>query len=87
MWPVKLSKRVLKDKELLKSAGRSKKAKQLADLLMINPFQMPPSYEKLIGDLAGFHSHRINWQYRLVYRLDEEHRIVYIDSMWFHYER
>lgn len=87
MWIVKLSKRALKDKELLKSAGLAKKAKLLVDLLTINPFQTPPSYEKLIGDLSGFYSRRINRQHRLVYRIDEEHQTVYVDSMWSHYER
>ena len=87
MWSVKLSKRAIKDKDLLKSAGLAQKAKQLVDLLAINPFQTPPHYEKLIGDLRGFYSRRINLQHRLVYRVDEDHRIVYVDSMWSHYER
>lgn len=87
MWSVKLSKRAIKDKDLLKSAGLAKKAKQLVDLLVINPFQNPPSYEKLVGDLSFFYSRRINWQRRLVYRVDEDNRIVYVDSMWSHYER
>ena len=87
MWSVKLSKRAIKDKELLKSAGLGKKAKQLVDLLMVNPFQNPPSYEKLVGDLSGFYSRRINRQHRLVYRVDEVNGIVYVDSMWSHYER
>ncbi len=87
MWSVKLSKRALKDKELLKAAGLAKKAKQHVDLLVVNPFQTPPSYEKLVGDLSGFYSRRINRQHRLVYRVDEDHRIVYVDSMWSHYER
>ena len=86
MWAVKLSKRALKDKELLKAASLSKKAKQLVDLLVINPFQNPPSYEKLIGDFKGFYSRRINIHHRLVYRVDEENHIVYVDSMWSHYE-
>lgn len=87
MWSVKLSKRAIKDKELLKAARLSKKAKQLVDLLTVNPFQTPPSYEKLVGDLSGFYSRRINRQHRLVYRVDEEQQIVYVDSMWSHYER
>ena len=51
------------------------------------PFQNAPSYEKLVGDLPCFYSRRINWQHRLIYRVDEEHQIVYVDSMWSHYER
>lgn len=87
MWSVKLSKRAIKDKELLKGAGLAEKAKQLLEVLINNPFQNPPSYEKLIGDLAGFYSRRINRQHRLVYRVDESIHTVYVDSMWSHYER
>lgn len=84
MWHVKLSKRAVKDKELLKSAGLSSKAKQFVGLLAMNPFQNPPSYQRLVGDLSGFYSRRTNLQHRLVYRIDEERRIVYVDSMWSH---
>ena len=87
MWSVKLSKRAIKDKELLKGAKQKKKAKQLLEVLINNPFQNPPSYEKLVGDLAGFYSRRINRQHRLVYRVDESIHTVYVDSMWSHYER
>lgn len=87
MWSVKLSKRAAKDKELLKGAGLADKAKQLLCVLVENPFQNPPSYEKHVGDIFGFYSRRINWQHRLVYRVDEANRIVYVDSMWSHYER
>ena len=87
MWSVKLSKRAVKDKALLKGAGLDAKAKQLLGVLMSNPFQNPPSYEKLVGDLSGFYSRRINRQHRLVYRIDEPHLTVYVESMWSHYER
>ena len=87
MWLVKLSKRAAKDKALLKAAGLSGKAKQLVDLLLENPFKNPPPYEKLVGDLTGFYSRRINHKHRLVYRVDMEKRVVYVDSMWSHYER
>jgi Txe/YoeB family toxin of toxin-antitoxin system len=87
MWSVKLSKMAIKDKELLKGAGLAEKTKQLLEVLINNPFQNPPSYEKLIGDLAGFYSRRINRQHRLVYRVDESAHTVYVDSMWSHYER
>ena len=87
MWSVKLSKRAIKDKELLKGAGLAEKTKQLLEVLINNPFQNPPTYEKLVGDLAGFYSRRINRQHRLVYRVDESAHTVYVDSMWSHYER
>ena len=87
MWLVKLSKRAVKDKELLKAAGLAEKAKQLVDLLVSNPFQTPPSYEKLVGDLKGLYSRRINVQHRLVYEVFEEEKTVKIVSLWTHYER
>lgn len=87
MYRVFLSKRAVKDKELLRSAGLSKKAKSLLDILSLNPFQNPPSYEKLVGDLLGFYYRRLNHQHRLVYRVDEDSKSVYVDSMWSHYER
>ena len=87
MWSVKLSKRAVKDKALLKSAGLDKIDKQLLGVLMLNPFQNPPSYEKLVGDLSGLYFRRINRQHRLVYRVDESNLIVYVESMWSHYER
>ena len=87
MWSVKLSKRATKDKALLKGASLDKIAKQLLGVLMSNPFQNPPSYEKLVGDLSGFYYRRINRQHRLVYRVDEPNLTVYVESMWSHYER
>ena len=87
MWSVKLSKRAIKDKEFLKGAGLAEKAKQLLEVLINNPFQNPPSYEKLVGDLHGLYSRRINRQHRLVYEVLEEQKTVKIVSMWTHYER
>lgn len=87
MWSVKLRKRAVKDKTPLKGAGLYATVKQLLGVLMSNPFQNPPSYEKLVGDLSGFYSRRINRQHRLVYRVDEPHLTVYVESMWSHDER
>lgn len=87
MYKVMLSKRAIKDIDLLRAAGLAKKAKQLVDILGVNPFQNPPSYEKLIADFAGFYSRRINIKHRLVYRVDEKNHVVYVDSMWSHYDR
>ena len=86
MWSVKLRKKALKDKELLKSAGLASKAKALVDLLLTNPFQNPPSYEKMVGNYAGFYSRRINRQHRLLYYVDEKNHIVYVEFLWSHYE-
>ena len=65
MYEVKLSKRAQKDLQKLKQSGLSKKAKSLVDILKENPWQNPPPYEKLVGDLNGFYSRRINVQHRL----------------------
>ncbi|MCI6401547.1 MAG: Txe/YoeB family addiction module toxin [Candidatus Fimivicinus sp.] len=86
MYEVKLSKRAQKDLYKLKQSGLSKKAKSLVDIMKENPWQNPPPYEKLVGDLNGFYSRRINVQHRLVYKVFEEDKVVAIYSMWTHYE-
>ena len=86
MWVVKFTKNAEKDKKLLKSAGLEKKTKKLLNLIAENPFQNPPSYEKLVGDLAGYYSRRINLQHRLVYKVYEDNKTVVVHSMWSHYE-
>ena len=87
MWVVLFTKNAEKDKPKLKAVGLEKKAKSLLVLLSENPFQAPPSYEKLVGDLNGYYSRRINIQHRLVYRVDSQKNIVIVHSMWSHYER
>lgn len=87
MWVVLFTKNAEKDKPKLKAAGLEKKAKSLLVLLSENPFQVPPSYEKLVGDLNGYYSRRINIQHHLVYRVDSKNNIVIVHSMWSHYER
>lgn len=82
MWAVLFTKNAEKDKPKLKAAGLEKKAKSLLILLSENPFQAPPSYEKLVGDLNGYYSRRINIQHRLVYRVDSQKNIVIVHSMW-----
>ena len=85
MWIVKFTKNAEKDKKLLKSAGLEDKTKKLLNLIAQNPFQNPPSYEKLVGDLQGYYSRRINLQHRLVYKVYEDINTVVIHSMWSHY--
>ena len=87
MWTVRYTKNAEKDKPKLKAAGLEKKAKSLLTLLSETPFQTPPSYEKLVGDLNGYYSRRINIQHRLVYRVDTQKHIVIVHSMWSYYER
>ena len=86
MYEVLFSKRAIKDRELLKSAGLSEKARALCKILAEDPFRNPPPYEKLVGDLSGSYSRRINVQHRLVYEVDKEKHIVYVLRMWSHYE-
>lgn len=86
MYEVKLSKRAQKDLQKLKQSGLSKKVKSLVDIMKENPWQNPPPYEKLVGDLNGFYSRRINVQHRLVYKVFEDEKVVAIYSMWTHYE-
>ena len=86
MYSVIISKEALKDLPKLKSAGLSQKVKVLTEILKINPYQNPPPYEKLVGDLAGMYSRRINIKHRLVYKVDEDLKIVKVLSMWSHYE-
>ena len=86
MYKVIISKEALKDLPKLKSAGLSQKVNALTEILKINPYQNPPPYEKLVGDLAGLYSRRINIKHRLVYKVDEDLKIVKVLSMWSHYE-
>lgn len=83
-YKVLLHKQAVKDLERLKQAKLAAKAKALKEVLEVDPFQ--PPYEKLVGNLAGVYSRRINIQHRLVYTVDEAARIVRILRMWTHYE-
>ena len=85
MWEIKFTKAAEKDKKLLKQAGLDSKAKKLLYLIAYDPFQTPPSFEKLIGDLKGYYSRRINIQHRIVYKVYTELKIVVIHAMWTHY--
>ena len=79
-WKVLFHRYAVKDLELLRRAGLSAKAKALAELLENDPFQTPPPYEKLTGDLKGLYSRRINVQHRLVYEVNEETRTVRVPA-------
>ena len=80
------TKLAVKDAQKLASAGLKPKAQKLLEVLSENPFQNPPPYEKLVGDLTGFYSRRINIQHRLVYQVLEKEKIVKILRLWSHYE-
>ena len=85
-WEVRLSKQAVDDVALLKAAGLAKQGKALLGVLAVNPFQNPPRYEKLVGDLSGCYSRRINRQHRLVYEVDVAQRRVRVLRMWSHYQ-
>ncbi len=84
-WQVVYSKHAQKDAHKLASAGLKQKAQELLAILVADPFQNPPSYEKLVGDLAGAYSRRINIQHRLVYEVFIQEKTVRVLRMWSHY--
>jgi len=84
-YKILYSKFALKDAKKLSSANLSVKAKELIEIIKKNPFQKPPPYEKLVGNLSGSYSRRINIQHRLVYEVREIDKVVRISRMWSHY--
>ena len=85
-WRLVYTKQTQKDAGKLASSGLKPKAQELLAILADDPFQKPPPFEKLVGDLAGAYSRRINIQHRLVYQVLEEDRIVKVLRLWSHYE-
>jgi Txe/YoeB family toxin of toxin-antitoxin system len=85
-WNIAYSKFALKDAKKLSAAGLRDKAQALLDILELDPFQNPPPYEKLVGDLRGAYSRRINIQHRLVYDVFRKEKTVRVLRMWTHYE-
>jgi Txe/YoeB family toxin of toxin-antitoxin system len=85
-WQLYYTKQALKDAKKLASSNLRPQAERLLGILKKDPFQSPPAYEKLVGDLDGAWSRRINIQHRLVYQIYPEKRAVKIIRMWTHYE-
>lgn len=85
-WTLVYSRQAQKDARKLASCGLKPKAQQLLDLVAQDPFVSPPRFEKLVGDLAGCYSRRINIQHRLVYEVFPEERVVHVLRMWTHCE-
>jgi toxin YoeB len=85
-WRLVFAKHAQKDAQKLAASGLKGKAQELLALIQVNPFQNPPPYEKLVGDLAGAYSRRINIQHRLVYEVLAEQNTVKVLRMWSHYE-
>lgn len=85
-WKLVFTKQAQKDAKKITHAGLKSKVQKLLEIISENPFQSPPPYEKLIGDLAGAYSRRINIQHRLVYQIFQKEKIVKIIRLWTHYE-
>ena len=86
MWRIVFAKQAQKDAQKLSAAGLRSKAEKLLDILRDNPYQAPPPFEKLIGDLNGACSRRISIQHRLVYQILDNEKVVKIIRMWTQYE-
>jgi Txe/YoeB family toxin of toxin-antitoxin system len=85
-WRIVYTRQAQKDAKKIAAAGLRQKAEELLEILYKNPFQTPPPFEKLIGDLSGAYSRRITIQHRLVYQVLQETKIVKVIRMWTHYE-
>ena len=85
-WQLAYTKQAQKDAKKLAAAGLRRKAEALLKIVSENPFQTPPPYEKLVGDLSGAYSRRINIQHRLVYQVYENEKVMKVLRMWTHYE-
>lgn len=86
MWKIVYTKQALKDAKKLSASGLREKAEKLLKILRVNPYQTSPPFEKLIGDLAGAYSRRINIQHRIVYQVIDNEKIVKVIRLWTHYE-
>ncbi len=85
-WRIVFTRQAQKDAKKLSSAGLRPKAEALIEILRNNPYQKPPPFEKLVGDLSGAYSRRINIKHRLVYEIIDEEKVVKIIRMWSHYK-
>ena len=86
MWKIFFTKQAKKDARKLAAAGLKKKAEALLRIIQEDPYQTPPYYEKLVGDLSGAYSRRINIQHRLVYQILDDKNAVKVLRLWTHYE-
>jgi toxin YoeB len=86
MWQLYYTKQAQKDARKLASSGLKNKAQELLTIIQANPYQSPPPYEKLVGDLSGAYSRRINIQHRLVYQVLENEKSIKVLRLWSHYD-
>ena len=85
-WELVYTQQAQKDAKKLTASGLKDKAQKILEIIKVNPYQNPPPYEKLIGDLSGAYSRRINIQHRVVYQVYETEKVIKIIRMWTHYE-
>jgi toxin YoeB len=85
-WIVVFTKQARKDAKILSASGLKSKAEAIIEILREDPYQVPPPYEKLVGDLAGAYSRRINIQHRIVYQILDDEKTVKVIRMWTRYE-
>jgi toxin YoeB len=85
-WELVYTRQALKDAKKISRAGLKEKVVELLSIVETNPFQAPPPYEKLMGDLTGAYSRRINIQHRMVYQVFKRERVVKVIRLWTHYE-
>ncbi|OGT55256.1 MAG: toxin of toxin-antitoxin system [Gammaproteobacteria bacterium RIFCSPHIGHO2_12_FULL_42_10] len=85
-WKIVYTKQAQKDAKKIAAAGFKQKVRKLLEILTVSPFKNPPEYEKLIGDLTGAYSRRINIQHRLIYQVYSKEKTIKIIRMWTHYE-
>jgi toxin YoeB len=85
-WRVVFTRQARKDARKLSASGLKSKAEAIVEILRENPYQVPPSFEKLVGDLTGAYSRRINIHHRIIYQILEDEKIVKVIRMWTHYE-
>ena len=86
MWKIYYTRQAKKDANKLASSGLKEKAQELLTIIENNPYQNPPPFEKLVGDLEGAYSRRINIQHRLVYQVIEDKNVVKVLRLWTHYD-
>jgi len=86
MWQIIFTRQAQKDAKKLSAAGLRLKAELLIEILRKNPYKTPPPFEKLLGELSGAFSRRINMQHRLVYQILDDEKMVKVIRMWTHYE-
>jgi len=85
-WKLRFTKQAQRDATKLKASGLKPKAEEILEILQTDPYQIPPPFEKLSGDLSGAYSRKINIQHRIVYQVLKEEKIIKVIRMWTHYE-